>query len=93
MERKTTGQATTAAHKGATIINDTDAHVINASMINFSADAIITNLEVNGVVADVKADYITTPASAVGDYWSITGLQGVPFTKIQLSAGTANIVI
>ncbi len=93
MERKTTGQATTAAHKGATIINDTASHDINASMINFSADAIISSLEVDGVAVDVKADYISTPASAVGDYWSITGLKGVPFTKIQLSAGTANIVI
>jgi len=93
MSRKTTGQATTAAHKGATIINDLDPHNINASMITLSADAVISNLEVGGQAVDVKASYVSTPASAVGDYWSITGLAGAEFTKIQLSAGTANIVI
>ena len=93
MDRKTTGQATTAAHKGATIINDTDEHSISASMISFSADAVIANLETGGQAVDVKSSYISTPANAVGDYWSITGISGVSFTKIQLSAGTANIVI
>ena len=93
MNRKTTGLATIAAHKGATIINDTDSHSINATMITFSPDAIITNLETGGITSDVKSSYISTPANVVGDYWSITGLAGIYFSKIELSAGTANVVI
>lgn len=93
MQRKTTGHATIAAHKGAKIINDFDNHVIDASMVTLSPDAIVASLKVFGSDVDVKATYITTPASAVGEFWTITAEEGLIITELQLSAGTANYAI
>lgn len=82
-----------AAHKGAKIINDTSEHVINASGVMLSSDAIVAKLTIGSSTTDVKADYITTPASAVGDYWLLTGEGGQLIRSIQLSAGSANYAL
>ena len=69
--RKTHGQATVAAHKGAKIINDLDLHDIDASMITLSPEAIVSILQVNGEDVNVVGTYISTPGSAVGEYWTL----------------------
>ncbi len=91
--RNTYGQASIAAHKGAKIINDTDAHAISASVLVLSPDAVVVSLQVGGMAVDVKDDYISTPANAVGEFWTITAEKGESITQIQLSAGSANYAI
>jgi len=90
--RTTHGDLTIAGEAGAKVINDTDLHVINASIIEFSADAIITVLTVSGSATNVVAEYVTTPASAVG-LCSISGEGSKSITSIQLSAGTCNYAL
>lgn len=88
--RDTTGLATIAGHKGAIIINDTSSHTIEGSLIQFSADAVVTSLGVNGAAATLT-DYITTPANPTG-LNAIAPLNGGEFSEITLSAGTCTVV-
>lgn len=91
MNRATHGQATIAGHKGAKIINDTSPRNIEASIIELSADAVVTNLKVIGSDSDVKGDYISTPANPIGgNGGTIAAEDDKYFTSITLSAGTAN---
>lgn len=91
MARGTYGDASIAAHKGAFIINDTNAHVIDASIIELSSDAVVTSLKHSGSDTNVRGSYITTPGSAIGgNGGTLTPVDGKSFTQIQLSAGTAN---
>ncbi len=92
MNRTTHGDMTIAGEAGAKVINDTSTHVINASMIELSADAIITVLKINGEVTNVIADYISTPANATGAH-SLSAVGSGRITEIQLSAGTCAYAI
>lgn len=87
MARTTHGELTIAGEAGAKVINDVALHTISASMIEFSADAIITTLTVEGSATNVVANYVSTPASAVGAH-SISAEGSKLITSIQLSAGT-----
>ena len=85
--RETKGQLTIAGEDGAKIINDTALHVINASMIEFSPDAVIVVLTVEGSATNVVGTYVSTPANPVGAH-SISGSDRKAITSIQISAGT-----
>jgi len=91
--RNTLGISTVAAHLGAKIINDNSAHTISASMIVFSPTAIVVSIKMEGSDDNVVSDYITTPGSAVGDYWCITATKSRKITQVQLGAGSANYAI
>lgn len=90
--RTTTGDLTLAGNAGAKVINDTSLHTISASMIEFSADAVITVLTLEGSATNVVADYVSTPANALGSC-SISAEGAKLITSIQLSAGTCNYAI
>ena len=87
MSRTTNGDMTIAGYAGARIINDTSLHTISASMIEFSSDAIITVLTIEGSATNVVSEYVSTPISAVGSH-SISAEGAKTITSIQLSAGT-----
>ena len=89
--RDTTGLATLAGHKGATIINDTDPHEILGSLIQFSSDAVVLVLKENGDAANIVSTYISTPANATG-LNGITPMDRGEFSHIQLSAGSCTVV-
>lgn len=92
MTRTTHGALTSAGEAGIKVINDFDLHVINASMIQLSSDAVVTVLKVDGGAANVVTDYISTPANATGAC-SISAVGSKAITSIQLSAGTCNYAI
>ena len=90
--RTTTGDLTISGNAGAKVINDLTLHVISASMIELSSDAVVTTLTVEGSGTNVVADYISTPASATG-VCSISATGSRLITSIQLSAGTCNYAL
>jgi hypothetical protein len=91
MGRPTHGIATIAAHKGSGVVNDTSAATFEASLIELSADAVVTSLKYVGSDDDVKADHISTPGNAIGGNGAtITPFGNNTFSSITLSAGTAN---
>ena len=92
MSRTSHGDMTIAGEAGAKIINDTSLHTISASMIEFSSDAIITVLTIEGSATNVVSTYVSTPASAVGAH-SISAEGVKSITSIQLSAGTCAYAI
>lgn len=85
--RNTHGDLTIAGEDGAKVINDTALHNISASLIEFSSDAVVTTLTVEGSASNVVSDYISTPANPVGAH-SISAVGSKLITSIQLSAGT-----
>ena len=90
-KRDTHGLATLAGHRGAKIINDTAAHTIEASLIEFSSDAVVTTLKVTGSTDNIVGEYISTPANAVGG-GGIAPENGGEFSEIQLSAGSCTYI-
>lgn len=92
MKRTTHGDLTMSGDAGAKVINDTALHVIDASMVELSSDAIVTVLKINGEAANVIADYVSTPASATGAH-SLAAVGAGKITGIQLSAGTCAYAI
>ena len=70
----------------------TTLHVIKASMIEFSSDAVIVVLTIEGSGTNVVGDYVSTPANPVGAQ-SISALDRKAVTSIQLSAGTCAYAI
>lgn len=87
MARTTHGDLTIAGEAGAKIINDVALHTISASMIEFSPDAVIVALTIEGSATNVVGTYVSTPASPVGAH-SISATGAKLITSIQLSAGT-----
>jgi len=87
MARTTHGDLTMAAEAGARVINDAALHVISASMVELSADAIVTTLTIEGSGTNVVGEYISSPVNPTGAH-SLCGASGKLITSIQLSAGT-----
>ena len=78
---------------GAIVVNDAVAKAYNCDMIVILDDAtIVTNLEVNGVVANVNGTYITAPLVALPKGAILTPEDGSYFSSITISAGSVNLV-
>lgn len=77
---------------GTRILNDTSTHPVYAECIALSSDAVISSLKVNGAGTDVKADYVSTAATAAGLVMVLRVIAGkghTHFSEITLSAGSA----
>ena len=83
-----------SAASGAIVVNDTTKKTFDHDMIVVLEDgAIISEIEVNGVAADVKATYITTAATALKKGAILTPVDGSYFSSVTMStAGSLNLV-
>jgi len=78
-----------AAIDGVFYINDTDEATGQWSGFYVAEDSVIARLEVNEVTGtDVKADYISTAATAVKAGTLITTIGGDYFSAITLTSGS-----
>jgi hypothetical protein len=83
-----------SASNGTIVVNDTDELVVNANGFFMNEDTVIARIEINGVTAtDVKADYITTPATAVKSGVLITPKGNDYFSAITLSSGSVTVIL
>lgn len=83
-----------SAYQGTYTVNDTTEAVKNFSAIYFPEDSIIARIEINGDTAtDVKANYISTPASAV-KAGTLKVIQGDDYgSAITLTSGSVELVL
>jgi hypothetical protein len=79
------------ALRGTYIINNTAEVTTTIYGVLVLEDTVIASLEVDG--ADVKADYIAVPATAIKAGAYITPLGGVEFNAITLTSGSVSIVL
>lgn len=83
-----------AAIGGTYIVNDiTPATTNGAAGIYVCEDTVFANLEVNGIVADVKGDYISTPGTAVKAGTLITTLGDDYFSSVTLASGSVALIL
>tara|TARA_R110002124_G_scaffold283449_2_gene459506 strand:- start:25904 stop:26194 length:291 start_codon:yes stop_codon:yes gene_type:complete len=83
------------AHKGTVTVNDTTAYSAKRFIgIYFAEDTIVASLKVNNVATDVKATYITTPATAIkaGTYKTVIPTDNF-FSEITLTSGSVEIIL
>ena len=83
-----------AAKNGTYTVNDTNA-VTGKKFTSFyvSSDAVIADLEINGAATDVKANYISTAASAVSAGTVITAAGDDYFSGITLTSGEVTLIL
>lgn len=83
-----------SAEDGVVVVNDTTAY--NSQRfggIYIAEDTVIANLEVNGVVANVISDYVTTPATAIKGGLFITSKGDDVFSSITLTSGSVALIL
>jgi hypothetical protein len=78
------------ATKGTKLVNDTTEVTATIAGIFVLEDTVFNAIKVAG--SDVKATYITTPATAVKAGALITG-QGVLFSGVDLTSGSVNLIL
>jgi len=82
------------AINGVVIINDTTKKVLNADSYYVAEDTVIARIEINGDdTTDVKANYISTPATAVKGGVLITPQKGDYFSAITLTSGSVVAIL
>jgi len=82
------------AINGVVIINDTTENVVNADSYYVAEDTVIARIEINGDdTTDVKANYISTPATAVKGGVLITPQKGDYFSAITLTSGSVVAIL
>jgi len=82
------------AQNGVIIINDAVENVVNADSYYVAEDTVIARIEINGdTVIDVKANYISTPATAVKGGILITPQSGDYFSAITLTSGSVVAIL
>ena len=81
----------TAALEGTKIVNDTDELTQDFDTIVVLEDTVFSSIKIGG--SDVKATYITTPATAVKAGAIIRPLTNQVFSGVQLTSGSIAIVI
>jgi hypothetical protein len=81
----------TAALQGTKIVNDTDELTQDFDTIVVLEDTVFSSIKIGG--SDVKATYITTPATAVKAGAIIRPLTNQVFSGVQLTSGSIVIVI
>ena len=82
------------AINGVVVINDTAEKVLNADSYYIAEDTVIARIEINGDdTTDVKANYISTPATAVKGGILITPQSGDYFSAITLTSGSVVAIL
>ena len=82
------------AINGVVIINDASENVVNADSYYVAEDTVIARIEINGDdTTDVKANYISTPATAVKGGILITPQSGDYFSAITLTSGSVVAIL
>jgi len=82
------------AINGVVIINDAVENVVNADSYYVAEDTVIARIEINGDdTTDVKANYISTPATAVKGGILITPQKGDYFSAITLTSGSVVAIL
>jgi len=79
-------------HRGAKIINDTEPHEIEASLIQFSPDATVVVLKINGSNENIAGEYVSTIGNPTGGNGIAPTTSGTIFSHIQLGAGSCTYV-
>ena len=79
------------ANKGVYIVNDATEVTIAIDGIFVLEDTVFNAIKVAG--ADVKASYISTPATAVKAGAYIRPLNGVQFSGVDLVSGSVALII
>lgn len=84
-----------SAQFGTYTVNDTTEAVKNAIGIYVSSDAVFSRIEVDGATAtDVKANYISTPGTAVSAGTLLTPVGGDDvFSAITLGSGEVTLIL
>ena len=82
------------AINGVVVINDTAEKVLNSDSYYVAEDTVIARIEINGDTAtDVKANYISSPATAVKGGVLITPQSGDYFSAITLTSGSVVAIL
>ena len=82
------------AQNGVIIINDAVENVVNADSYYVAEDTVIARMEINGDdTTDIKANYISTPATAVKGGILITPQSGDYFSAITLTSGSVVAIL
>ena len=82
------------AINGVVIINDASENVVNADSYYVAEDTVIARIEINGDdTKDVKANYISTHATAVKGGILITPQSGDYFSAITLTSGSVVAIL
>lgn len=84
-----------SAQYGTYTVNDTTEAVKNAIGIYVASDAVIARIEVDGQTAtDVKANYISTPGTAVTAGTLLTPQGGdTYFSAVTLTSGQVTLIL
>lgn len=78
-----------AAGRGTVVVNDTTEYVANCYGYFFPEDTVVARIEINEDTAtDVKANYITTAATAIKAGVTLTALGDDYFSAITLTSGS-----
>ena len=78
-----------AAANGTKVQNTTStASTLNAAGLFFPEDTVVTSLKVNGAAVDIKANYISTAATAVKANVTLTAKGDDYFSEITFSSGS-----
>lgn len=82
------------ANKGTYVVNDTTEAVKDAEAYYIAEDTVIARIEIDGDTAtDVKANYISTAATAVKGGVLLTPLNGSYFSAITLTSGSVAVIL
>lgn len=82
------------AQNGTYIVNDTTEYVNPSQGYYMAEDTVIARIEINGdTVTDVKANYISTPATAVKAGVLLTPLGDDYFSAITLTSGSVTVIL
>ena len=81
------------AINGVIIVNDTVENTTHADSYYIAEDTVIASIKINGLAADVKALYISAPATAVKGGVLITPQSGAYFSGITLTSGSVVVIL
>jgi hypothetical protein len=81
------------AQQGTYTVNDTTRAVKRCMAIYVAEDTVFAKIEVENDTTDVKADYISTPATAVKAGTLITSIQDDFFSAITLTSGSVTLIL
>ena len=81
------------AINGVIIVNDTVENTTHADSYYVAEDTVIASLKINGAATDVKATYISAPATAVKGGVLITPQSGAYFSGITLTSGSVVVIL
>jgi len=79
-----------SGRQGVTIVNDTTELTADIKAIYVLEDTVFASLKIAGV--DVKATYISTPATAVKAGALIVPMGGADFSGVDLTSGSVAVI-